>query len=485
MVALNLSSETDFEAWRSTALQACRQGLTPSEISWGIADRQHGLFDSDCAPGHGIDNTAKPLDTEALSGFFSMAERVICHRDPERFAKLYGLLWRLLRSPRLLENSVDLEVCWLRQCLKAVNRDCHKMHAFVRFRKLGESGTREQFAAWFEPTHRITALATPFFVRRFPNMDWAIMTPDSCAVWDGHELTFKPGACRKDVPSEDAVENEWRTYFASIFNPARLKVNAMTAEMPRKYWHNLPEASLIKGLVADARNQSAAMESGPTTEPSAMSQSILARRSARRETCHENQTSGLAEINLTISRCDRCSLHACATQPVFGEGPGGARIMLVGEQPGDREDLTGRPFVGPAGEVLDRALHDAGIERASCYLTNAVKHFKFRPSGRRRLHARPNAGEIQACRWWLDREIEAVGPELIIALGTTAAFSLTGQKTKLSEVRGRSISMLRGHRGLITVHPAYILRLPEEARRKTAYDHMVADLRKGLSMAGV
>ncbi len=467
------------------AMEACRQGLPPSKISWGIADRQRGLFDSDCAPANGKSNTTEPLNTEALSEFFSMAERVICHRDPERLAKLYRLLWRLLKSPRLLENSVDPEVCWMRQCLKAINRDCHKMHAFVRFRKLGQSGTREQFASWFEPTHHITALAAPFFVRRFPNMDWAIMTPDCCAVWDGHELTFKPGASRKDVPRADAVEDEWRTYFASIFNPARLKVNAMTAEMPRKYWHNLPEASLIKGLVAEARDQSAAMQSGPTTEPSAMSQSILVRRSARQETCPESQSSGLAEINRAIGRCDRCSLHAGTTQPVFGEGPSRARIMLVGEQPGDREDLTGRPFIGPAGQVLDRALRDAGIERSSCYLTNAVKHFKFRPSGKRRLHARPNAGEIQACRWWLEREIEAVGPELIIALGSTAAFSLTGQKTKLSEVRGQPISMLRGHQGLITVHPAYILRLPEEDRRKMVYDRMVADLRRGLSIVSV
>lgn len=454
--------------------------MPPGEISWGIADQQHSLFGSDHSDGS--THVPEAPDTDALAGFFSTARRVICHRDPERFAKLYGLLWRLHTSPRLLENSVDPEVCWLRTCLKAINRDCHKMHAFVRFRKLGEQASREQFAAWFEPTHRITELAAPFFVRRFPNMDWAIMTPDCCAVWDGHSLAFKPGARREDVPSADGVEEEWRTYFASIFNPARLKVNAMTAEMPRKYWRNLPEAPLIKGLVASAREQSATMETMSITEPSALSQRVLVRRKAQPETVDPTPIADLAHVNAAIDQCTRCTLHASATQPVFGEGPSNARIMLVGEQPGDQEDLTGRPFIGPAGQLLDRALLDAGLERRSCYLTNAVKHFKFQPRGKRRLHARPNAGEVQACRWWLDQEIAFVDPELIVALGTTAALSLTGQKTNLSEARGRQVSFRHGHQGLISIHPAYVLRLTERDRREAAYDRLVSDLRQGLSM---
>jgi DNA polymerase len=162
---------------------------------------------------------------------------------------------------------------------------------------------------------------------------------------------------------------------------------------------------------------------------------------------------------------------------VFGEGPDKAPVLFVGEQPGDQEDLAGRPFVGPAGQLFDRALGEAGIDRARAFVTNAVKHFKFEPRGKRRIHQKPGGGEIQACRFWLDREIDLIEPRLIVALGATAAQSVFGKATPIGKSRGRLIDLDRGGQALITVHPSYLLRLPDEAAKAVEYARFVEDLR--------
>jgi DNA polymerase len=170
-------------------------------------------------------------------------------------------------------------------------------------------------------------------------------------------------------------------------------------------------------------------------------------------------------------------LYRNATQTVFGEGPVGATIMLVGEQPGDQEDLQGRPFVGPAGKMLDRALADAGIDRATIYVTNAVKHFKFEPRGKKRLHKKPSVGEIEACRWWLEQEIELVRPAITVALGATAARALIGRTVTLARWRGRIAELRPGLAGLVTIHPSFLLRVPDADARAREYKSFVADLR--------
>jgi DNA polymerase len=175
--------------------------------------------------------------------------------------------------------------------------------------------------------------------------------------------------------------------------------------------------------------------------------------------------------------CTRCDLYKNATQTVFGEGPADAHIMLVGEQPGDQEDLTGRPFVGPAGKVLDAALKAAGIERSGVYITNAVKHFKNEPRGKRRLHKKPDTSEIDICRFWLDNEIEIVRPRIVVALGATAARGIMRKSLTINANRGRVITLPSGLRGLITVHPSYLLRLEEERDKRREFDLLVKDLR--------
>jgi uracil-DNA glycosylase len=162
---------------------------------------------------------------------------------------------------------------------------------------------------------------------------------------------------------------------------------------------------------------------------------------------------------------------------VFGEGPQQARIMLVGEQPGDKEDLAGKPFVGPAGQMLDRALQQAGIDRAKVYVTNAVKHFKFVPRGKIRLHQKPNISEIRACRQWYERELASIQPDLVVAMGATAAQSVFGKITPINKNRGRLIDLDGGVRALVTVHPSYLLRLPDDDARAREYARFVDDLK--------
>jgi DNA polymerase len=188
------------------------------------------------------------------------------------------------------------------------------------------------------------------------------------------------------------------------------------------------------------------------------------------------------ELRRHAAACTRCPLHCNATRTVFGEGPPRADLMVVGEQPGDIEDLTGRPFTGPAGQLLGSTLAELGVEREKLWLTNAVKHFKFVARGKKRLHQRPNRADIDHCRWWLKREIELVRPKLILALGATAVESLTGKRASVTALRGQLIDTLFGVRALVTWHPAYLLRLPDPARATAAAELFQRDIGKASEM---
>jgi DNA polymerase len=190
------------------------------------------------------------------------------------------------------------------------------------------------------------------------------------------------------------------------------------------------------------------------------------------------EPTSLAALRDAEAACTRCPLYRNATQVVPGEGPEHAQVMLVGEQPGDQEDRQGHPFVGPAGRVLDRAIVDAGIERKQVFVTNAVKHFKFEPRGKRRLHKRPSAGEVDACRWWLDRERALVKPRVIVALGATAARGVLGRAVTIASVRGEVLDGADESRVIVTIHPSYLLRLQDDASKEREYKGFVDDLRR-------
>jgi DNA polymerase len=355
-----------------------------------------------------------------------------------------------------MHDRADPLVRRLDEMAKAVRRDIHKMRAFVRFRELDG-----RYVAWFEPDHHIVRANAGFFVRRFANMVWSILTPEVSINWDGTTLSESPGATKADAPDGDPIEEVWKTYYASIFNPARVKIGAMTKEMPKKYWKNMPETALVPGLIAAAQAREAGMISVAQDRTATGGNSEVAWRALREEA-------------LT---CTRCDLHRCATQIVFGEGPVDARLMFVGEQPGDQEDLAGKPFVGPAGQVFDRALADAGIDRARTYVTNAVKHFKFEQRGKRRIHAKPGAGEIQACRWWIDQERAIVAPQITVALGATAARSLFGKVMAIGTSRGAALELPGGGEAWITIHPSYLLRIEDKTAAAEEYARFVDDLR--------
>lgn len=394
-------------------------------------------------------------------GFIEAAEAAICHSDPDRFALLYRILWRLQEERSLLQVSSDVDISQLTRLIKNVRRDSHKMKAFVRFREVeGVQAGRRRFVAWFEPEHFIVSRTAGFFQRRFTDMDWLIATPKGSAAWNGEELkTSREPAARPEA--EDETDELWRTYFANIFNPARLKIRAMQSEMPKKYWKNMPEASLIPDLIAGAERRVAEMAARQASQPPAFHERLQAQWRGREDEGGDGDLSPLARLREEAAGCTRCPLHCHATQTVFGEGPERADIMFVGEQPGDTEDLAGRPFIGPAGQVFDEAVEAAEIDRGEVYVTNAVKHFKYERRGKRRIHMRPDAGEVAHCRWWVAREIEVIKPRIVVALGATAYLSLTGESRPIAEVRGMPIPMQDDRMLLVTTHPAAILRMPD------------------------
>jgi DNA polymerase len=364
---------------------------------------------------------------------------------------------------------------------KSVRRCQHKMKAFVRFRRIESAAPeakQETYVAWFEPQHHIVEATAPFFTRRFTGMRWSIVTPGRSAHWDGTSLRFAAGASARDCPNSDALETYWRVYYANIFNPARLKLDAMRAEMPVRYWRNLPESRLIPELVSGARR---APPAGTATSIKAARRCVAAQRDGEPlATIPEN----LQSLRPALQACVRCDLCHTGTGAVPGEGPSSARLMIVGEQPGDQEDLAGRPFVGPAGQVLDEVLNEAGIGRESVYLTNAVKHFKHVLRGKRRIHQKPNAQEIEQCRWWLDIERQLVAPRVTVALGTTAARAVLGRTVRVNEARGTAWTDHTGGTAFVTIHPANLLRLPDRQAAARERARFIEDLKRASAGAG-
>jgi len=464
---VTLSAEDDFDGWRDAARDLAEAGVPPHAVVWRVDGSEDDLFAAE-AP----QPTAASFPVRRT--FVELAKSVVCHSDAERFALLYAMLWKLRSNRHAMEDRADPLVDRLEKLAKEVRRDVHKMHAFVRFREVDQSDGTTRFIAFFEPDHHIVRHTAGFFVRRFTNMRWSILTPEISIHWDGETLTEGPGATRAKAPGGDPLEAMWKTYYASIFNPARLKVGAMLKEMPKKYWRNMPETSLVQPLIASARNRELEM-----IDRAAAKEGLKEALEAERRIEPGGNLRKSWEILLKDARgCTRCDLYKHATQAVFGEGPLDASIMFVGEQPGDQEDVAGRPFVGPAGQVFDEALEKAGIPRAEVYVTNAVKHFKFEQRGKKRIHSKPNAGEIEACRWWIDQERSLIRPPVTVALGATAARSILDRVVTISRVRGSPIALPDGGECWVTVHPSFLLRIPEPDRKREERAKFVDDLKR-------
>ena len=458
-----LAAEDDWEGWRDAARGLAIADVDPAEVLWRVGDRaSDDLFasaDADAPP---------PAPAGAAfsvpRAFLALAQDVILHADPERFALLYAMLLRLKAQSGLIEDHADPLLRRLEHLAKAVRRDIHKMRAFVRFRELVEEDGTPRFVAWFEPEHHIVRRNARFFIDRFTSMRWTILTPELSIDWDGEALREGPPATKADAPDGDPLEETWKTYYASIFNPARVKIGAMLKEMPRKYWKNMPETALVPGLIASAQARESVM--------------VAASRESVGSDIGGNAQMAWEALREEAAGCTRCPLYKPATQTVFGEGRVDAPLMFIGEQPGDQEDLAGRPFVGPAGQVFNDALEKAGIDRDTTYVTNAVKHFKYEQRGKRRIHSKPGGPEIEACRWWIGQERDLIQPKLTVALGATAARSMLGKVVTISASRGQWHRLEDGADGMVTVHPSYLLRIQDRGQAEEELARFVEDLKR-------
>ncbi len=450
-----------FEGWRDAARDFIKNGTPPSHIHW-LQDTS-GILK--LVPKGEV--VAKPCAKPVVPAeFLKLAEWVCYSHSLNRFSLLYRLLFRLQQEGReLLQIVTDPDVLQANALAKSVKRDVHKMHAFVRFKKVlvqteASAAQEQRYMAWHRPDHPCLRLGAPFFTRRFGDRAWSIFTPEESAHWDKAKLIFGVGMPQVDFNIEDQWDEVWKTYYKSIFNPARVKIRAMKLEMAPKYWSTLPEASLIPELIrsAPARVQ------------------VMAEEQVRAATVDESWS--IEELRSKASACQACPLAASATQTVFGIGPSPSELMIVGEQPGEQEDILGQPFVGPAGEILNQALEQAGLKREALYLTNAIKHFKWTPQGKHRRHKTASGAESQACRPWLEAEISKVRPRVIVALGVTAGTAVMGKRPTIAKERGQVWRELKtAPCVLVSWHPSAILRTSDPKDKEILFTQLVMDLK--------
>lgn len=458
-----LEDLTGFVKWRDRARDYLFRGTPPAAATF----RFDGLNVSALQSGFDFGSSAEKVEFlktrfQVPAKFVELARIVSTYRDDRRWDLLYRVLWRLTHGELDIRDVADPELHQLELMAKAIRRDIHKTHAFVRFKRAEAVGGLEMYVAWYEPTHLTLPLSAPFFERRFGDQVWSIFTPDLSAHWDKHELRYSRGISKSEFHHHDSFDEMWKSYYKSIFNPARLKLKAMQAEMPKKAWANLPEAEVIQDLI---RNVPARL------------QEMARKQNTRAEVPEGLEKKDWGTLKKASQGCTGCPLFKNATQTVFGEGDLEAKILVVGEQPGDQEDLSGLPFVGPAGEVFNRALALADLPRSSLYVTNAVKHFKWKPQGKIRLHQKPSGAEMHACRSWLEREIKIVRPKVILALGATAATSILGRAVKITAERGTRLRSEEFNCDVIVSwHPSAILRAVDDHDSKIKAQQLADDL---------
>jgi DNA polymerase len=495
-IAVRLDSVVDWAGF-SRAVRALRaEGVAPERVRWRIDGEDDATTDDlfEVVPERRASALTAASTLSLPRSFVDAAREVFLHADPRRLPLIHRLASRITDDVQAWADPLHEDCLQFERFHREVRREIHKMHAFVRFRQLQEpaparfddtfareldaafdveaSRPATRHVAWFEPAHHVLEAAAPFFARRFATMRWAILTPRASVEWNGQALALGPGARREDAPAADAGEALWLAYYRSIFNPARVKVAMMKKEMPVRFWKNLPEAAAVPELLAQA----------PRRERRMVDDGGVARSRRRGRLDEAPAAAPTATLSLDVlarqaARCRDCPGAEAATQTVFGQGAPDARVMLVGEQPGDQEDLRGQPFVGPAGQLLRTAFSELGWPTAALYLTNAVKHFHHELRGKRRLHKTPGQREAMACLHWLEAEIAALRPQAIVALGATAVRSLLGPDVSVTANEGRWLPRADGTPVLVCLHPAAILRA-EPARQHAMRARWVDSLRQ-------
>jgi uracil-DNA glycosylase len=476
---ITLASAIDFPGFRHACRVLWAEQVAPERVIWHCADDAEGdLFEDVTGNVRARPPGAAPsAPVSAPAAFLPLSESAILHSDRERFGLLYRLLWRLQHEPGLRHDPLDADWQRVDEMAQAVRRAVREMLASVRFRTLADAGDgRPLHVAWFEPEHHIVEATAPFFARRFTALRWAILTPERSVHWDGEQLAFAPGVQRDHAPAAGAGAQTWIDACHGLFDPARRELEAMRTELPRRDSNLLLEAPRIEPRAAPAGEPRTTMVTKGPGEPARHRPGAPQATPGRVETPGGAVPRSLPALREALGRCRECPIGEHATRAVPGEGPRQARLMFVGEQPGDQEDLQGRPFVGPAGQLLARALEELGVPREQVYITNAVKHFKFELRGKRRIHKTPAQQEAAACLHWLESEIELVDPGALVALGATAARQLMGTTVAVTRDRGRWLRRSDGRRVLITLHPSALLRV-DPGDKAAAYAAWLADLR--------
>ncbi|HEX5345408.1 MAG TPA: UdgX family uracil-DNA binding protein [Duganella sp.] len=460
-----------FDDWRAAVRDLIARRVAPEYVEWACSESDGDLFSgaaTDAAPASATPELRLPR------AFVEMLATAACFNAPDRWAFLYKLVWRWQLGEHDVVSAADPDGARLSAMIKAVHREEHDMHAYVRFRERPEHAGAPRFVAWFEPTHDVLPQVARHFANRMGRATWMIATPTSTVLWDGEHLHDAPPRMRSAADIEDSGEALWLTYYRSIFNPARLNADLLRSHIPSRFWKNLPEGAIVPQMITSAANGE--RRTGQT--------STVGRRSgATSIAVTPERAQPQRDEPDTLDQCRRCDLWRNATQAVPGVGPKQARIMLVGEQPGDQEDLQGLPFVGPAGAVLDRALAEAGVQRDDVYLTNAVKHFKWELRGKRRLHKTPAQREVTACHVWLEEELARVQPEVVVALGATALKSVMKDGSATMSAVMETPFQHEGRWVVAVYHPSFVLRARDEESRQQAYEVIVAGLREAVRLA--
>ena len=424
MPRFTLADPCDWDTWRRAARAFVLAGVAPEDLTWTVGEEAGAV--PDASGGFTLPRALVALLASAFQA-----------REPERLPLLYTVLWRAHHEGLTLADAEDPDLRLARRWALAVRADAHRMRAHLRFLSV-QSAKTPCFLGWYRPDHFVLEANTRLLARWTPETCFAIVTPDGTGHHDPHGIRF--GAGLGDPGDDATLRAWWDDHHAAILEAAHPG-------------HGMPEAESLD-------------ESPRPFDRPPLAPVVLPPRGH-----------ATAHLNREARTCTRCDLAGPATQTVFGEGPEGAAVMFIGEQPGDQEDTIGRPFVGPAGQLLDEALEEAGIDRRLIYITNAVKHFKFVRRGGRRIHEAPNVEEIGICRTWLDSERQTVKPRLLVLLGGSAGRAVLGRAVAVTRERGRPFRLANGTTVFLTVHPSYLLRQPNPETRRREHENFLKDLR--------
>lgn len=489
--------EPSFAAWRPAARALLRQEIEPAQIEWvelesDAAERDRSDAGQETTRPAAVDatdvtataTTAATSATPAATTPPAIPRELLlrlkaaaCYRAPDRWSLLYRILWRWTHGERQVMTLDDPDGAQLAQRIESVDHESEDLVTLTLFRRRDPSMGLPEFVGWYEPHHDLLERAAAYFGKRMGDSTWMLATPQGAAFWNGMLLrigrpateesaqaahALPAGAMTGEAITSEPTEALWLAYYASAFN-------AEPAPVPLRYWRTPAAGPPLPASLARERSRLGA-QSAAVTVPE------------RPPIEYSAVTPPLREPTGPLATCRRCALWRNAKQAVAGTGPAQAALMVVGEQPGEYENQHGEPFTGPAGQLLDIVLARAGLQRSALYLTYAVKHYKWETLDQQRVHRTPAPREVEACQYWLERELTQIAPRVIVTLGATALKALTGAHVNLSEYLGQTIA--RDGRLIVpTWHPSYALRTADARLREDIVAAIVAAFRRAAELA--